>query len=59
MTCREKLKMEHPDFVDDGYAGGCLGCPNDYGYINNGDPCTGDFNPDDCSKCWDQEVEEE
>ena len=33
MTCREKLKKEHPDKVDDKYTGGCEGCPDTYGYL--------------------------
>lgn len=32
MTYREKLKMEHPEKVNPGAIGGCLGCPYDYGY---------------------------
>ena len=63
MTCREKLKIDHPELVGDVYGGGCVGCPHNYGYIRipDGDPCPGtihggDLNPDYCSKCWDQEV---
>ncbi len=34
MTFKEKLKQEHPEYVDNyKYAGGCRGCPHDYGYI--------------------------
>ena len=32
MTYREKLQQEHPEYVSDGYAGGCKGCPKGYGY---------------------------
>ena len=38
MTCRERLKLEHPEYIDDQntldlYAGGCCGCPDDHGYL--------------------------
>ena len=26
MTCREKLKIEHPEYVGIYYRGGCKGC---------------------------------
>lgn len=32
-TCRERLKREHPNKVDNQSAGGCVGCPSQYGYI--------------------------
>lgn len=32
MTYREKLQQEHPEKVDDLWAGGCKGCPADYEY---------------------------
>lgn len=33
MTCREKLKMEHPELVDERFCGGCYWCPTHYGYL--------------------------
>lgn len=54
MTYREKLMQEHPDRVSEIYAGGCEGCPSDYGY-NAVRPCwfsTGK----ECRACWDQEM---
>lgn len=61
MTFKEKLAMEHPDYVNDCYDGECFGCPKDYGYedhdssiknclVNNGKGCT---------YCWNREIPEE
>lgn len=59
MTCREKLKLEHPELIDDDYyLGGCVGCPSDHGYL----PDPGEFCPIDeenCRACWDREIPEE
>ena len=64
MTAREKLAMEHPEQLDDIEPGGCLGCPEDYGYLPNADFCkSGDDRYGDlferCKKCWDREIPEE
>lgn len=60
MTCREKLKIEYPDYVDEGYQGGCLGCPSRYGYLMDPPYCiTNSINSDICAKCWDREIPEE
>lgn len=37
MTCREKLKLEHPEAVSDLLWGGCMGCPSSYDYLDNMD----------------------
>lgn len=57
MTCREKLKMEHPEELDTKYIGGCDGCPNTYGYAKTPEWCKP--NNETCTKCWDREVETE
>ena len=55
MTCREKLAMEHPEEVIEICGGGCVGCPDRYGYADEPDWCKpGD---ETCTKCWDREVE--
>ena len=64
MTAREKLAMEYPEQLDDVEPGGCLGCPEDYGYLPNADFCkSGDDQYGDlcerCKKCWDREIPEE
>ena len=64
MTAREKLTVEHPEKLDDVEPGGCLGCPEDYGYLPNADFCkSGDDRYSDlferCKKCWDREIPEE
>lgn len=54
MTCREKLKLEHPEKV--GYprfVGGCAGCPHDYGYLDKPAGCNGTLG---CTACWDREI---
>lgn len=35
----EKLKEDHPECVSDEFAGGCEGCPEDYGYEPSSDEC--------------------
>ena len=50
MTCREKLKKEHPRYVNTLYAGGAKGCPHYYGYAVKPDRCTS------CEDCWDREI---
>ena len=64
MTAREKLAIEYPEQLDDVEPGGCLGCPEDYGYLPNADFCkSGDDRYGDlferCKKCWNREIPEE
>lgn len=62
MTCRDRLKMEHPEFVSNACIGGCKGCPHDYGYLPKPDYCgTSTSAPkavNDCVMCWDREIPE-
>lgn len=58
MTCREKLKIEHPKNIDLSHYGGCVGCPDHYGYLECPEYCTRDGYPDRCAKCWDREIPE-
>lgn len=51
MTCREKLREEHPEAISNDYAGGCLGCPGKYwdGYpLREGAECIART----CEECW-------
>lgn len=57
MTCREKLAMEHPNYIGDEYIGGCYGCPSTHGYLEDPEVCI--INRDACAKCWDREIPEE
>lgn len=50
MTCREKLKLEHPERVRSDMSGGCNGCPSDYGYLEDPKECYS------CEDCWDREI---
>lgn len=61
MTCRERLKIEHPECIDTKCEGGCLGCPSAYGYLTDPPYCseTCSVNSDICTKCWDREIPEE
>ena len=67
MTAREKLAMEHPEKLDDLELGGCMGCPEDYGYLPDADFCTNNYDRygdlfelfERCKKCWDREIPEE
>ena len=62
MTCRKKLKIEHPEFINPSSFGGCCGCPITYGYLPKSKClCGGDhgmIRGKTCTKCWDQEAEE-
>lgn len=62
MTCREKLKKEHPERVRDGACGGCVGCPDDYGYLDRKDtecPRKRMGDGDRCTTCWSKEILED
>ena len=56
MTCRERLRIEHPEKTGENFVAGCLACPHNYGYAQRPD---GDFecNPKSCNKCWDRECD--
>lgn len=54
MTCREKLKLEHPDCISHTYDGGCQGCPKTYGYLP--EPSIEFCTTTSCKDCWDQEI---
>lgn len=58
MTCREKLAIEHPEYVDNLFKGGCRLCPSSYGYLPDpSDNCNRD--DCDCGDCWDREIPED
>ena len=59
MTCREKLKKEHPTCIDDRNCGGCFGCPSEYGYLDNPEYCPHHSDANACTKCWNREIPEE
>ena len=53
MTFKEKLAIEHPDKLDSNCAGGCWGCPSDYGYDERMPcHCTKML----CDECWEREI---
>jgi hypothetical protein len=61
ITCREKLELDHPEFIDEKWNGGCKDCPHTYGYKKM-DECVCDCKTCDndiCTKCWDQPYEGE
>lgn len=59
MTFREKLRKEHPEYIDPECVGGCEGCPDDYGYEDKSDRCPvvdmTNFR-EKCQACWDREI---
>ena len=64
MTAREKLAIEHPEKLDDLEPGGCMGCPEDYGYLPDADFCVNNCDRygdefERCKKCWNREIPEE
>lgn len=60
MTCRERLALEHPEFVGPQFGAGCFGCPHNYGYLPEPSGCHDivAFNGG-CNACWDRELTEE
>ncbi len=58
-TFRDLLKADHPEMVDDGFGGGCEGCPCDHGYTEDGD-CVkakkGESPDSRCRRCWDRPI---
>lgn len=61
ITCREKLELDHPEFIDEKWDGGCKDCPSMYGYCKQeSDLCDCKTCDNDiCTKCWDQPYEGE
>lgn len=55
MTCREKLKLEHPGRVGPVYVAGCDGCPDNYGYLPRLADCK-EGGRNNCVECWDREI---
>ena len=61
MTYKERLQKEHPEFIDERYRGGCLGCPKTHGFENY-EGCHAIMNgrdkitEEDCEACWNREV---
>lgn len=62
MTCREMLKIEHPEKINDDCMGGCSECPYVYGYMSKEQglcQCTEDVPGSTvCTLCWDQDISE-
>lgn len=59
MTFRDKLRKERPDRIREDALGGCVGCPNDYGYEPyESRPCECDDEEDciSCEECWSREI---
>ena len=58
MTCREKLKSEHPDWDDERVTTEIRshGCPHYYKYLDMPSWCTCGASDRDCDKCWDREI---
>lgn len=66
MTCREKLALEHPEYIMPFMHGGCCGCPSDFDYRADPKPqkCSKrlvkDWDKKDkaCRECWDRPLDE-
>ena len=56
MTCKEKFKLDHPDWNGIVYG---IGCPNDYGYLDDERNKDGVCIRRDCVSCWNREIPEE
>lgn len=57
MTCKEKLMIDHPDYVGPNHRAGCVGCPCNYGYAGIPEWCDG--KEETCKRCWDRKVEKD
>lgn len=57
MTCKEKLMIDHPDYVGANHRAGCVGCPYKYGYACIPEWCDG--KEETCKRCWDRKVEKD
>lgn len=56
MKCRERLQLEHPEYIDDLTEGGCIGCPDFYGYLPKPKECgPQSMEKITCTECWDRE----
>ena len=53
MTCREKLKLEHPENIGPDFDGGCSNCPHTYGYLPLNTRICESMS---CYDCWDREI---
>lgn len=56
MTCRERLKLEHPEKIDPQATGGCVHCPSTYDYLTEPAWCTAGEHDNVCTACWDREI---
>lgn len=61
MTCKEKLRLEHPDWsIDEINHTICVWCPSDYDYLRDPDCCSPTRildNPNmSCAECWNREI---
>lgn len=56
MTCRDKLRWEHPEAIDWRFAGGSEYCPHNFGYASKPEWCK--LDREKCKTCWDRETEE-
>lgn len=58
MKFKEKLALEHPDFVNDIFKGGCKGCPCDYGYEKDTKSVKNckDMGGEGCEYCWNRKI---
>lgn len=54
MTCRDKLRWEHPEAIDWRSAGGSAYCPHHFGYASKPEWCK--VGREKCKTCWDREV---
>lgn len=57
MTFREKLSIEHPEYIGNIWDGGCKDCPYSYDYegIENNICDNKTVNNDICTRCWNRE----
>lgn len=58
MTCREKLKLEHPELISSSNV--VFGCPSHYGYLADPRDEEGHIQCrlTGCTACWDRDIDD-
>ena len=56
MTCKERLKLDHPYYVGEHFKGGAMRCPHAYGYLPQPKAGADGVCVISCDDCWNREI---
>lgn len=58
MTFKERLEIEHPEYANEAYVGGCFDCPHSFGYEKREDSLKNCYSKGGkgCVYCWNREI---